>query len=349
MTLTTQAAILVETGKPLELWTLTMPAPAPGQVLVELAFSGVCHSQLNEVKGLRGADRFVPHCLGHEGSGTVLEVGPGVTKVKPGQAVVLTWLKGEGGGPPGAVYGSEQGRVNAGAVTTFQQHALVAESRVVPVPEGLPLDVAALLGCALPTGAGIVLNTLKPVPGQSVVVFGAGGIGLSAIMAASALGAGKVIAVDRLASKLQVALELGATDVIDASSVESVAAVRALSGGKGTDFAIEATGSTGAMEQALAATRDGGLCVIAGNSPAGQKMAVDPYDLIRGKRLLGSWGGECQPDRDIPRLAALILEGRIPAQKLLSHRYSLTEVNSALSALEAGQITRAMLSLTAAG
>lgn len=340
----TKAAVLVETGKPLELWDLTLPEPAAGQVLVELAYSGICHSQLNEARGRRGPDRFLPHCLGHEGSGRVLAVGTGVTKVQPGQDVVLTWIRGDGGGPAGVVYGSERGPVNAGAVTTFQRHALVAENRVVAVPAGLPLDVAALLGCALPTGAGIVLHTLNLKQGQSLAVFGAGGIGLAAVMMARSLGAGPILVVDVRPEKLEAASALGATACF-LGSTETVAAVRAAAGGRGVDAAIEATGLVSVMEQALAATRDGGTCVVAGNPAVGQLMRVDPYELIRGKKLLGSWGGESLPDRDIPVLSELILSGRLPASQLLSHRYALEEVNEALDALEAGRVQRALIQL----
>lgn len=340
----TEAAVLIETGKPLELWELGLPEPAPGQVLVEIAFSGVCHSQLNEVLGRRGPDRFLPHCLGHEGSGTVLEVGEGVTKVRPGQNVVMTWLKGNGSGPAGLTYTSARGPVNAGAITTFQRHALVSESRVVPVPSGLGLDVAALLGCALPTGAGIVFHSLRLQVGQNLAVMGAGGVGLSTVLAAVSLGASPIIVVDVLESKLEMARSFGATHTLLAGP-QCVAEIHALTGGRGVDFAVEASGNVNAMENALSATRDGGLCIVAGNPPVGHKMSIDPYQLIRGKRLQGSWGGGSQPDVDIPRLAELILSGAMPADRLLTHRYSLEEVNLALQDLENGKVTRALLDM----
>src|SRR5262245_26731137 len=155
----TDAAVLFELNQPLRLLTLDVPDPRPGQVLVEVAYSGVCHSQLHEVRGRRGPDRFLPHTLGHEGSGTVLAVGDGVTKVKPGDRVVLTWIKGQGADVPSTTYGGGPGRVNSGAISTFMRHTNTCENRLVPLPPEMPLREAALLGCAVPTGAGVVPNT----------------------------------------------------------------------------------------------------------------------------------------------------------------------------------------------
>jgi len=340
----TTAAVLVESGKPLELMDLGLPALSPGQALVEIAWSGICHSQLNEARGLRGRDRYLPHCMGHEGAGTVLEVGRGVTKVAAGDRVVLTWLKGAGMDVPASRYDGPAGPVNSGAVATFLEHAVVSENRLVPLAEGIPMREAALLGCAVPTGAGIVLNTLKPSAGQRVAVFGVGGIGLSAVMAASGLGA-EVIAVDVVADKLALARTLGAVHAFDASTTEPVEAIRALTGGTGVDFAIEAAGVVAAAEAAFAALRPGGLCIVAGNPPAGKRIAIDPYDLIAGRRLAGSWGGDTRPDDDLPRYAAMYRGGHLPLALLISRVYPLGEVNAALDELEAGTVARAMLQI----
>ncbi len=204
------------TDRPLELAELEVPALAPGQVLVEVAFSGVCHTQLLEARGRRGEDRFLPHCLGHEGSGTVVHIGSAVTKVSPGDQVVLSWIKGSGHDVPGTTYEWDGRTVNAGGVTTFGRHAVVSENRLTALPDGVGLREAALLGCAVPTGVGAVVNTAGARPGQSLAVFGAGGVGLCAVAAAVAAGCAPVVAVDVLSSKLAVATQMGADHVIDA-------------------------------------------------------------------------------------------------------------------------------------
>ncbi len=340
----TTGAVLFELGRPLEVISLSLPTLKPGQVLVEVAYSGLCHSQLNEVRGRKGPDKYLPHVLGHEGSGIVMAIGEGVTKVRPGQQVVLSWLKGQGADQAGIVYGSERGAINSGAIATFMRHTVTCENRVTPVPEGIPLNVAALLGCAVPTGAGIVFNSSEVKRGESVAVFGVGGIGLSAVMAAHAAGASPIIAIDRIPEKLEKARELGATHTVHAGSSDPLTEIRALTAGQGVQVSIESSGQISVMEAAFSAVKaGGGLCVICGNASHGSKMVLDPFDLIRGKRLIGSWGGESNLDSDIPRYADLFLKGQLFLQKLISKEYALEEINQALDDLEQGKVIRGMV------
>ncbi len=339
-----RAAVLYETGAPLRIEALNVPPLHQGQVLVQVAFSGICRSQLMEVRGARGADPWLPHLLGHEGAGTVLAVGAGVMKVIPGQRVVLTWLRGSGLDAQGGKFFNGQTQINAGAVTTFSTHTVVAENRVVPLPEGVPLDVAVLFGCALLTGAGMVLNELRPQPASTLVVFGLGGIGLSAIMASRVLECARVVAVDVSAAKLAAARMFGATHTIDATTVDPVSAIRDLTDGIGADYAVEAGGTTQTILQAFAAVRKGGgQCLFASHPEAGSKICLDPHDLISGKRIAGSWGGASQPDRDIPRLAELYRRGDLPLERLLTRRYCLDDVNTALDDLEQRKVFRPLL------
>src|SRR5437763_1971281 len=283
----TTAAVLVELGKPLELADLEIPLLKPGQALVEVAYSGVCHTQLGEVRGHRGEDRFLPHCLGHEGSGVVRDVGPGMTKVKPGDRAILSWIKGSGADVPGCVYLWNGRKVNAGGITTFAAYSVISENRLTLVPDGLSMRLAALVGCAVPTGAGVVFNTAQPRPGQSVAVFGVGGIGSCAIAAAALAGCTPVIAVDINPDKLALARTLGATHTIDSKETDPVAAILKLCPG-GADFAIEATGLPAVMRQALASVRhQGGTAVVVGNARFGSTLEIDPRELNMGKRLLG--------------------------------------------------------------
>lgn len=343
----TQAAVLFETGKPLRILELSIPAPNPGQVLVDVAYSGVCHSQLNEVLGHKGPDMFLPHTLGHEGAGTVISVGRGVTKCRPGDRIVLSWLKGSGAEVSGTVYDSLEGPINSGAVSTFMRRTVTAENRVTVVPETMPLKLAALLGCAIPTGAGVVLNSSGITRGQSIAIFGVGGIGLSAVMGAASIGALPIIAVDINPDKLAKARELGATHVVNASDCDPVVAIQNLTLGKGVRVALECAGQVAVMESAFkSVVSGGGRCIIAGNPPYGQTMRVDPFGLINGKQLLGTWGGESKPDVDIPRYIDMFTDGRLALQKLGSEEYLLDDINDALMDLKAGRVIRAMIRMS---
>ncbi|MFC0241613.1 zinc-binding dehydrogenase [Rhodopseudomonas telluris] len=346
MSVTFRAAVLHELNQPLSIETVEAPALAAGQVLVKLAYSGVCHSQVMEARGGRGPDRYLPHMLGHEGSGVVVEIGEGVAKVRPGDRVILGWIKGAGADAQGIRYKGRNGYINAGAVTTFNEYAVVAENRVTPLPPGVPMDVAALFGCALPVGAGIVINIAKPPPGSTLAVFGLGGIGLSALMACKLFSCKQLIAVDVEPAKLEMARELGATAVIDASRSNPVEEIRALTGGLGVDFAIESAGLTRVIEQAFDATRRfGGLCVFASHPKSDEKIALDPFELICGKRILGTWGGDSRPGHDIELLAGLYRDGKLPLASMFTRRYALTEINAALDDLEHRRSVRPLIEI----
>jgi S-(hydroxymethyl)glutathione dehydrogenase/alcohol dehydrogenase len=341
----TTAAVLVDLGKPLELADLSIPALKAGQVLVEVTYSGVCHTQVGEARGHRGEDKFLPHCLGHEGSGVVREVGPGVAKVKPGDRVILSWIKGSGADVPGTVYDWNGKKVNAGGITTFATYSVISENRLTVVPDGLSMRLAALVGCAVPTGAGVVFNTAQPRPGQSVVVFGVGGIGSCAVAAAALSGCTPVIAVDVNPDKLALARRLGATHTVHSKESDAVGEILKVCRG-GVDFAIEATGIAPVMRQALACVRSqGGAAVVIGNARFGTTLEIDPRELNQGKRLLGTWGGDNVPDRDYPRYCKLLAAGRLDLEPLLSRSYGLADVNAALDDLEHGKAARPLLDI----
>lgn len=338
-----RAAVLYETGRPLVIECLDVPALQRGQVLVEIAASGVCRSQLMEVRGGRGIDRWLPHLLGHEGAGVVVDIGEGVTKVSAGDSVVLTWIRSAGIDAPGPSFRRDGTTINAGPVTTFGTHAIVAENRVVRLPAGVPLDVAVLFGCALPTGAGMVLRELNPSAGSSIAVFGLGGVGLSALMASKLCGCTTIVAVDVVTDKLDAARRFGATHCVDAREQDPVSAIRELSGG-GVDYSVDAGGQVATIEQAFESVRPkGGRCIFASHPPAESRISLDPHSLINGKNIAGSWGGGTDPDADIPALASLYLEGSLPLEALLARRYRLEEVNQALDDLDRHQVFRPLL------
>ena len=239
----TRAAVLTKINKPLQIEELSIPQLKAGQVLVKVVYSGICHTQLNEVRGLKGEDKFLPHTLGHEGVGMVEAVGSDVKKVKEGDLVVLTWIKGNGLDVPSTGYIRKDGStVNSGAISTFMDYAVLSENRVVPVPRETPIRELPLLGCAIPTGAGIAMNTAKVTPGSSVAVFGVGGVGLSAIIGSRLMKARVIIAVDVFDEKLELAVQLGATHTINGEKQDILPAIMEITDQEGVDYAIEASG-----------------------------------------------------------------------------------------------------------
>jgi S-(hydroxymethyl)glutathione dehydrogenase/alcohol dehydrogenase len=341
----TQAALLVQTGQPLVLADIETPALKPGQVLVEVAYSGACGTQVMEWRGDKGEDKWVPHCLGHEGTGMVLEVGSAVTKVKVGDKVVLSWIKGSGIEAGGAVYDWDGKKVNAGGVTTFQRHSVISENRLTLLPPDLPMDVAVLLGCAAPTGMGAVYNVLKVQPGDAVAVFGTGGIGLNALMAAALAGAMPVIGIDLNPTRRALAKTYGATHIIDAAG-DVLAEIKKIVP-QGVDLAVESSGIPAVMEQAINSTRQqGGRAVVIGNAKHGATLPLNPGVFNQGKSLLGTWGGDSVPDRDYGRYGRLLSSGRFPVRDLLSKPYSLAQADQALQDLAAGKVGRPLIDMS---
>lgn len=343
-----RGAVLVQTRQPLQIINgIRAPALKPGQALVKIRYAGLCHSQLMEAKGLRGPDNYLPHFLGHEGTGHVVETGPGVSKIKTGDEVVLGWIKGEGleGGP--SVYDGPEGmKINSGSVTTFSEYAVVSENRLVKKPVDTPSDLAVLYGCALPTGAGLVFNELKPKENAHIAVIGLGGIGLSALMAAAQFKPQSLIAIDIADDKLQFAKDMGASHVLQAGRADLIDQVKSIAGPMGVDYAIEAAGLTQTIELGFGLIkRGGGQLIFASHPKAGDKIAIDPFELICGKSIRGTWGGGSKPDQDIPLLGQMYRQGRLNLAPLLSHRYRLDQVNEALHDLEHHKIVRALLEI----
>ena len=298
----TTAAVLVELGRPLELADLDLPALKPGQVLVEVAFSGVCHTQLLEARGHRGPDRFLPHCLGHEGSGIVRETGAGVAKVKPGDAVILSWIKGTGADVPGSVYGWNGRTVNAGAITTFGTHSIISENRLTPISPR-PLDAARgarWLRRADRRGRGLQHRATTTGAKHRRLWHWRHWFVRDRRRDAVRLSSGDCRGLN--ADKLALARQLGATAHINPRDGDVVEWIREFVSGRGR-FRHRGDRHSAVMRQALACVRpQGGTAVIVGNAKHGQMLEIDPRELNQGKRLLGTWGGDNHPG---PRLPAL--------------------------------------------
>jgi S-(hydroxymethyl)glutathione dehydrogenase/alcohol dehydrogenase len=341
-----KAAVLTELRAPLEVVELRLPdALTVGQVLVKIHFSGICGSQLGEIDGAKGEDRFLPHLLGHEASGTVVAVGAGVRHVKIGDKVVLHWRKGLGIESETPQYEWNGRKVNAGWITTFNEYAIVSENRVTAIAPDSDLEVAALFGCAVTTGFGIVENNADVRIGESVVVYGAGGVGLNIVQAAALVSAWPIIAVDLHAGKLELAKRLGATHLINADGrgLEEVRAdiLRVLdeTGGRGgADVFIDNTGVPAVIEMGYGITKPQGTVTLVGVPHKGRNISLFSLPLHFGKTLAGSHGGEAVPQDDIPRYHALYRAGRLMLRELITDYYALDGINDAIAAMRSGKV-----------
>ena len=362
--------VLEETGGPLVVSELELAAPGPEEVLVRLRATGVCHSDWNAVDGT--AETRCPAVLGHEGAGLVEAVGERVARVRVGDHVALSWAPwcGEcdecrrdlpqlcstvwpamstGGlmdGTPRLSRGGEP-VYHYSFLSTFAEACVVPERSCIPIPDDVPFDVAALVGCAVTTGVGAVWRTAGVRPGDRVAIVGCGGVGLSALLAAVAAGANPVIAVDAAAGKLEVARELGATDAVlwQGSAAETADAVLEAAGGS-VDYAIEATGRPEAMEAAFLSTRSRGAAVLIGIPRADAVLSLPAATIPRmERRVLGSIYGSSKPERDFPHTLALYRSGRLPLDRLVSHRLPLEEAERGFELMRSGEALRVVLEL----
>ena len=337
--------VLTKVKKPLKFFKLKIPTLSYGQVLVKVLYSGVCRSQLMERNGLRGKDKWLPHLLGHEGSGIVTKIGKGVKKVKLGDLVILTWIKADGLQASGARYHCEEQQINSGAVTTFSNYSVVSENRLVIKPKDIPFDIAILLGCALPTGCGMVHNQLNISPNSNVAVIGLGGIGLSAILMLLAKKVQNIIAIDISNEKLEMVKNWGVINVFHSDSKDLHKKIMNLTEG-GLDFCIESAGQINTIELGFALLKkSGGELLFASHPPQNEKISLSPHELISGKRISGSWGGGTQPDKDFPALSKMLMPNRGLLNSLITQRYSLDQINLAIEDLSLGRVFRPLIEM----
>lgn len=336
----TKAAVLFELRKPLFISEIELPQSLDvGQVLVKVHVSGICGSQLGEIDGAKGEDRFLPHLLGHEGAGTVLGIGVGVKHVKPGDKVVLHWRKGVGIEAVLPKYTWDGRQVHAGWVTTFNEYAVISENRCTVIPHETNLEIASLMGCAVTTGFGVIQNNAKVRIGESVVVFGAGGIGLNVLQAAAMVSAYPIIAVDLHDNRLELAREMGATHIINSRRSDFQSDIVKIAGSLGVDVFIDNTGLPEIIEMGYQITKPQGRVVLVGVPQKGNNISIYSLPLHFGKGLSGSHGGESNPHADIPVFLNLFNSGRIKLKELITNTYSLDQINNAILDMRSGKVS----------
>jgi alcohol dehydrogenase len=371
----TKAAVLYEMGAPppyaesvpLVIDEVTLSGPGAGEVLVEIVGAGLCHSDLSVIDGSR--PRTMPMVMGHEASGVVREVGPEVTEFSPGDHVVFSFVpvcgrclfcaSGRGALCERGAQANIAGTLLSGArpftnsqsnicnhhlgVSGFSQFTVAAQESLVKIDSSLPLQMAALFGCAVMTGVGAVVNTARVHSGSSVAVFGMGGVGLSAIMGARAIGAYPIVAVDQLDDKLTLAREVGATHTINAAQDDPIAAIRDLTGG-GAEHAFESVGNEQVLMQAYQATKRGGTTITVGLPAPDRMFSIPAVSLTLEERTIkGSYMGSSVPRRDIPRYIGMYQAGILPVEKLHTHTLRLEEINTGFDRLAQGQAVRQII------
>lgn len=361
------AAVLFDYGRPVEVSEVSLDDPGPGEVLVEMRASGVCHSDWHAVTGHLPLP--LPLVLGHEGAGVVRTVGPGVTRLVPGDRVVLSWLPACGqcsrcvDGQPELCQIANDAAVNGNLPTgvtrvtttdgkgvsvfsstgTLADCVVVSEASAIPVPAAMPFDQASLLGCAVQTGIGAAFHA--PIrPGDAVLVIGAGGVGLNIVQGARIRGAARIIAVDPSEANRQLARELGATEVINPDEGNPLLEILDLTGDLGVDVAFDAVGRADLLALAFNAARKGGTAVAVGVPEPNESVALNAFAFVsQEKTLTGSWYGSGFPPRDIPRLCALWQSGMLRIAPLIQRRYPLSEINRAFDDLVAAKGGRSVI------
>ena len=334
-----KAAILTAQHQPLVIDDVELPRELSiGQVLVRVCYSSICGSQIGEILGVKGADPYLPHLLGHEGSGVVEAIGPGVSIVDVGDHVVMAAKDGDGIKSSVPRYRWRGKELNAGWVTTFNEYAIVSESRLTPIPKDFGLNIAPLLGCAILTGFGAVENTVQPKIGESVVVFGVGGVGLSVVQATSLVSAHPIIAVDLSDSKLRLAARFGATLGVNAKKQNPRDGIYEVLGDAGADHTIVCTENLEALEIAYDVTKTSGQTIFLGLPPSKGHVNLPVMPLHYGRVVTGALIGESQPSEAIPRYIRLTKADKLQLKAMITDTFPLAEINQAIDKMIQGTI-----------
>lgn len=337
MSINIRAAILRNVGTELFIEEIKSGPLTYGQVLVRIHYSGICRSQLMEQQGLRGVDKWLPHLLGHEGFGEVIEIGEGVTKCKPGDSVILSWVEGAGISAENASYQDSQGKnVNSGKITTFSNYSVISENRIFLAPKGFSEKFSALFGCALLTGGGMALKYGESDSIEKICVLGFGGIGSAAALVLAGMNKSHIDIVEKSSEKRNQAYELGFKNVH-----EEITELQ-----NDYDLVIEASGTVASIEIGFALLNNSGTLVFASHPEQGSRISLDPHDLIKGKKIFGTWGGDVNPDADMAKIGEYILKSGVNLELLLGDIFTIDEVNKGLAYLDSGKPGRPLLKLS---
>lgn len=355
-----KAAVLYQYKQPLVVEEISHRAPGQGEVVVKLAASGVCHTDLAIIEDELATSVPVPAVLGHEGAGIVQDVGPGVTSVAPGDHVILSWVHNCGHcyyctigrpslctvglrGTTEPIFRKDEQPIFHFETASFSEYSVVSEEACIKIREDAPLDKACLVGCGVMTGVGAVMNAAKVTPGSSVLVIGCGGVGLNVVQGAALTGAGKIIAADILDNKLALARQFGATHTVNSRNEDLLSRVNDLSGGMGVEYSFEVISTGPTIRQAYDALAPGGTCVVVGAAPRGAEVSLPTQSFFDEKAIIGTRYGSARMRVDIPRLVDLYMDKKLKLDELVSQTLPMEGVNQAFDDLKAGKVARTIL------
>jgi Zn-dependent alcohol dehydrogenase len=340
----TRFAILNKINKPLKFEKLSLPELKSKQLLIKIKYSGICRSQIMEIMGLRGKDKYLPHALGHEASGIVLKVGKNVKKFKKRDEVILSWIKSKSKDSEKIFYYNKKKKINSGFVSTFSTHSIVSENRVFKKPKKLSFKNAALYGCAVPTGAGIVINQVKPKKKDSVILIGLGGIGIISLITLNCLGVKNIIVIENNIKKIKLLRFFKIKKFFLNFKKKNINEIIKLTNG-GAKFCIETAGHAKTIEMGLKLINKTGKLVFASHPEFKKKIKINPYDLILGKKIIGSWGGNSNLDKQIKSYYNLFKKKNKYFNLILKKIYKFSDINKAIRDLKNGKCLRPIIKM----
>lgn len=338
-------AVLRKVKKPLQIEKLMMPNIGDDQLLIKIDYTYVCGSQLNEIDGKKGKDKYLPHVLGHEASGKVVSVGKKVKKFYPKDKVFLSWIKKNNFETKNLPYRDKNNKiVNSGQISTFSKYTIIGQNRVYKIPSGIPMDVAALFGCAIPTGFGIVFKFLKKLNKQSFIgIYGCGGVGMMCLIALKALGFKNIYVVDKNLTNLKHAKKFDCNEIHHIKNINQLK----IDNKKilNTKANIEVSGNEEVMNYAIKNLPNDGICVLAGNIKKGKKIRINPYDLIFGKKIFGFSGMDVSLEKNLNLYTKIIKKTNIKKLRSIYKTYPLRQINKAIIDFKKGKVFRSLIKI----
>ena len=342
--LLSQFAVLEKVNKPLVIKNLKIPNLQKNQLLVKIKYSYICGTQLNEIFGAKGPDKYVPHTLGHEASGNIMQVGPGIKNFKIGERVVLSWIKKKGSSSVNPFYLDKKNKkINSGLVSTFSNFTVVSKDRVYKIPANLPMDIAALFGCALPTGFGIVLNYLKKISKNDYVgIYGVGGVGIMSLIALKSLGIKNIYAIDKNKKNLNIAKKFGCKFTLTLENFEKKILNKFINK-KNIKYNFEMSGNKMMMEAAIRNLSNSGSMIFAGNTKKGDFIKLNPYDLIFGKKIFGFSGNNVSLEKNLKNYIKIIKKIHFKKISNIFSTYKFKNINNAILDFKKGTVLRPLI------
>ncbi len=338
-----KAAILVECKKPLLIDEISLNPLKEGQVLIKILKTGICRSQIFEIDGERGEDKWLPHLLGHEAIGLVIDIGKSVKKIKVGDQVIASWIRSKGISAEPAKYLLNNKIINGGQITTFSEYSVCSENTLIPFKEKYFNLIGPSLGCAIPTGYGITLSEEKIKNSKFIGISGLGGIGISALVGTKKNSKSKILSIDINEERLKEALCIGSDFIANPKKLDLKEFVYDITNGNMLDILIECSGSIISLNNSLKLINNSGLVKFASHPKSGELLTIDPFELIKGKRIEGSWGGSIKPDNDLNKIANDIKNNKLFINIMNQDIYKIEEINKAILDMKEGRVLRPIL------